>query len=232
MSAAGTTDLDRRRRRILAAGGLWLLLTGMLTAMSLLPLALALSALGLVAWFASIRVRRVREDGISSGIWALQRSAATAFAAMKRRVTQRFAAAKAGRDDRDQRAARLNELGVRLRRAGEAEQAAARHRAALAIVRDLGDRPAEALTLNNLALALARSGSEEAAVDHLEAALDILRELGNDEDEARVIVNLGLVERRRGHPEQAVVLLHEALGKLPPESPAYRRVEDALARAG
>ena len=125
----------------------------------------------------------------------------------------------------------LNQLGTQLRREGAHEQAAEQHRAALEIVRDLGDQRAEALTLNNLALALAHSGSEEAAVEHLEHAREVLHELGDEEHEGQVIANLGLVHRRQGHSEEAVTLLHEALDKLPPGSTAYRQVEEELVRA-
>ena len=133
--------------------------------------------------------------------------------------------------DPGQRAQQLNAVGAQLRRDGEPEQAAERHRAALAIVRDLGDPHAEALTLNNLGLALAHGGAEDAALQHLEEARDVLHDLGDAEYEARVIANLGLVHRRQGHDEEAANLLHEALGKLPPESPAYRQVEEELLRA-
>lgn len=133
--------------------------------------------------------------------------------------------------DEDQ-ARRLNALGAQLRRGGDHEQAAERHRVALDIVRDLGDEQAEALTLNNLALALAHSGAEEEAVEHLEHAREVLHELGDEEHEAQVIANLGIVHRRQGHEEVAETLLHEALKKLPPESPAYRQVEQELIRAG
>ena len=134
--------------------------------------------------------------------------------------------------DPGERAQQLNALGAQLRRDGEPEQAAEQHLAALAIVRDLGEDPhAEAMTLNNLGLALAHGGAEDEAVQHLEEARELLRDLGDDEYEARVIANLGLVHRRQGHDEEASTLLHEALDKLPPESQAYRQVEEELVRA-
>jgi tetratricopeptide (TPR) repeat protein len=125
----------------------------------------------------------------------------------------------------------LNELGARLRRQGEHEQAAEQHREALEILRDLGDEQAEALTLNNLALALAQGGAEAEAVQHLEQARVVLHELGDEQHEARVIANLGIVYRRQGNTEEAVSLLHEALDRLPPASPAYRQIEEELQRA-
>jgi tetratricopeptide (TPR) repeat protein len=128
-------------------------------------------------------------------------------------------------------ALRLNERGAELRRRGDHVRAVQQHRVALAIARDLGDDHAEALTLNSLALALAQSGAESEAVQHLEQALVVLRELGDDKHEARVIANLGMVHRRQGHSEEAVSLLHEALDRLPPESSAYRQVEEELSRA-
>jgi tetratricopeptide (TPR) repeat protein len=129
------------------------------------------------------------------------------------------------------RALRLNARGTELRRSGNPEQAAAQHRVALAIVRDLGDQQAEAMTLNNLALALAQDGAEDAALVHLEQALTVLRELGDEEHEGQVIANLGFVHGRQGHQEEAVHLLHEALDMLPPESLASRLVEEQRLRA-
>jgi Flp pilus assembly protein TadD len=101
----------------------------------------------------------------------------------------------------------------------------------LAIVRDLGDQHAEALTLNNLGLALAQEGADASAVQHLERAVTVLRELGDEEHEGQVIANLGFVHGRQGRSEEAATLLHEALEKLPPESSAYRQVEEQLSRA-
>lgn len=141
------------------------------------------------------------------------------------------ATASAGSVLRSRQALRLNELGAELRRRGDYEEAAQKHRVALAIVRDLGDEQAEALTLNNLALALAQGGAQAEAVEHLEHALVILHKLGDEEHEWRVLANLGIVHRRQGHSEQAVNLLHEALDRLPPESSAYRQVEKELRRA-
>jgi tetratricopeptide (TPR) repeat protein len=132
--------------------------------------------------------------------------------------------------DRQHQALRLNELGAQLRRRGHHELAAEQHRAALAIVRDLGDRRAEALTLNNLALALAHT-ADATALRHFEQSLVVLRELGDEEHEGRVIANLGFVHRRQGRSEEAETLLHEALDKLPPGSSAYRQVEEQLRRA-
>jgi tetratricopeptide (TPR) repeat protein len=135
-------------------------------------------------------------------------------------------------EDRGGRAHRLNELGAHLRREGDHEGAVVQHRAALQIVRDQGDRRAEALTLNNLALALVHtSGGVPVAVQHFEQSLYLLRELGDEELEGQVIANLGIVRRRQGRDEDAESLLHAALDKLPPESSAYRQVEEQLRRA-
>ena len=132
--------------------------------------------------------------------------------------------------DPQQQARRLNEQGALLRREGNHELAAEQHRAALAIVRDLGDRRAEALTLNNLALALAHTGVPT-ALQHFEQSLVVLRELGDEEHEGQVIANLGFVHRREGRSDEAETLLNQALGKLPPGSSAYRHVEEQLRRA-
>jgi tetratricopeptide (TPR) repeat protein len=169
------------------------------------------------------------------------RSYATAVGRLRARTTQvlrtggRLASSPSTREpaavDRQHQALRLNELGAQLRRRGNHELAAEHHRAALAIVRDLGDRRAEALTLNNLALALAHTGGVATALQHFEQSLVVLRELGDEEHEGRVIANVGFVHRRQGRSEEAENLLHAALDKLPPESSAYREVEKQLRRA-
>jgi Tetratricopeptide repeat len=272
-----TTDPETRRRRLQAGAGLWLLLAGTLTAMSLFPVVLALSLLMLVAGLWVIGRDRVREIDVVStlraarhstaaalggikartarlvtGLWvigrdrmreidirsalrAIRNSGAGALGAIKARAAGLGVRALVSRvtpDDPRRRAAALNERGRRLRREGDPAQAAEQHRTALVIMKDLGDREGEALTRNHLGLALARCGAGDAAVEQLQYALLILRALGDEEHEARVIANLGFVQRRRGHREEAAVLLHEALDKLPPESRAYRRVEDALVRTG
>ena len=103
--------------------------------------------------------------------------------------------------------------------------------AALEIVHELGDRRAEALTRNNLALALVHTGGVAVAVQQFEEALVLLRELGDEEHEGQVIANLASVRRRQGRDEDADSLLNAALDKLPPESSAYRQVEEQLRRA-
>jgi tetratricopeptide (TPR) repeat protein len=138
---------------------------------------------------------------------------------------------KPARPDPQHEARRLNELGAQLRRDGEYDRAAEQHRAALAIVHDLDDRRTEALTLNNLALALVHTGSVSVAVEHFEQALVLLRELGDERHEGQVIANLGFVRRRQGRDDDARSLLNAALDKLPPESSAYRQVEEQLRRA-
>ena len=128
-------------------------------------------------------------------------------------------------------ALRLNAAGVRLRRGGSTAEAAARHRAALTILRELGDDRSVALTLNNLALALSRADDDAVAVGLFQRAAAILAELGDEQHEGEVIANLGLAHRRHGRGEEADNVLQLALGKLAPASNAYRTVEAELRRA-
>jgi tetratricopeptide (TPR) repeat protein len=130
----------------------------------------------------------------------------------------------------EQEALRLNALGIRLRRAGDAEGAAEQHRAALQFLA-LGDRRAEALTLNNVGLALASGGEDETAVEHFEAAVAILDELDDSHHEGQVLANLGATHLRHGRTDEATELLQTALEKLEPASPAARQVEEQLRRA-
>ena len=281
------TEDRKRSRRLLALAGMWLLLGGLLTALGLVVVVFAASALLLAASLAVIGFRQLRRPELHDGVRTAAGGVRTAAGGMRTAAGKTTSALHAAREraprpraprihvreharelgarakttaatapartedltgrafqamyrfrllrlhsiDPGQRAHQLNALGAQLRRDGEPEQAAEQHLAALAIVRDLGDPHAEAMTLNNLGLALAHGGSEDAAVQHLEEARDVLRDLGDEEYEARVIANLGLVHRRQGHEDEAASLLHEALGKLPPDSQAYRQVEEELLRA-
>ena len=268
------------RRRVLALTGVWFLIAGLLTALSLVVVVFVASMLMLLAGIAAggLRIQRrypIR-DRAQASLALVARSGrslgarlhALGFRRHVRRVggrARKVGTAAPGRTrgllcrgaqlyavtvyrllavtakalqartrlgaGRNRRALRLNERGAELRRRGNPEQAVEQHRVALAIVRDLGDQHAEALTLNNLGLALAQGGAATAAVRHLEQAVTVLRELGDEVHEGQVIANLGFVHRRQGHSEEALMLLQEALDKLPPESSAYRQVEDQLQRA-
>ena len=252
-----TADEARLRRRILVFTGMWFLLAGMLAALGLVAVLLVSFALVLIggalvggAWLLRrypVRLRlesalgsiarasrdqraRLGELGLRQRLRRFANRFAPAAGQLRARASETFRTEPVA-IDRQSQALRLNELGAQLRREGKYEEAAEQHRAALAIVRELGDRQAEALTLNNLALALVHCGGVAVAVQHFEQSLDVLRELGDAEHEGRVIANLAVVRRRQGRDEDAESLLHAALDKLPPESPAYRQVEEQLRRA-
>ena len=250
----GSAEGEKMRTRALAFGGLWLLLAGLLAALGVwfvLVASVVLVVAGGVAFAALSLLRRddVRERtlGIAASIERASRSLdgrardldlrdrvqrSTAAASRRARHFAKPRRRKPAEPDPSRRARRLNKLGVQLRRQHEYEPAVDQHRAALAIVRELGDKRAEALTLNNLALALVHTeGGVPAAIEGFEHARDLLRELGDEELEGQVIANLASVRRRQGRDEDAQSLLNAALDKLPPESPAYRQVEEQLRRA-
>ena len=251
-------DSAQLRRRVLAFTGMWFLLAGLLAALGFAAVLLVSLALVLIggalaggAWL--LRRYSVRL-WLQSGLRSIDRASrhqrerlgelqpqqrlrrfatrsAPVVGSLRARASQTFRTEPVAIDPQRQ-ALRLNELGAELRREGKYEAAAEQHRAALAIVRALGDRQAEALTLNNLALALVHSdGGVAVAVQHFEQAQGILRELGDEEHEGQVIANLAVVRRRQGRDDDAESLLHRALDKLPPESSAYRQVEEQLRRA-
>lgn len=141
------------------------------------------------------------------------------------------AALPAANVHRQDDALRLNAAGVRLRREGSPSEAAEQHRAALGILRELGDDRSVALTLNNLALALSHVGDDAAAVELFHQAAAILGGLGDEQHEGQVIANLGLAHRRHGRGEEADNVLQLALAKLAPASSEYRTVEAELRRA-
>ena len=249
-----SVDREQLRRRVLAFAGIWFLLAGFLAALGLgvvLLLSLALVLIGGVLagglWLQRrYRVERAFRAGAGSFARASQKGKARFDELAPGQHLQRYADGVTRRAhgflethqrkpvevDRGGQAHRLNEVGAQLRREGEHERAVEQHRAALAIVRELGDRRAEALTLNNLALALVHTpGGVPVAVQQFEQSLVLLRKLGDEELEGQVIANLGFLRRRQGRDEDAENLLHAALDKLPPESSAYRQVEEHLRRA-
>ena len=251
----GSGDPERLRSRVLAAAGVWFLLAGFLAALGLGIVFLASLALLLVGGAVIGALWLLRHFGVAGRLRGAVGSIERAFRAQRGRLDElrpqehvrRSYAAAAGRvrartsqlghrepaaAGLERRALRLNELGAQLRREGNHDEAAEQHRAALGILRELGDRRAEALTLNNLALALVHTtGGVPQAVQHFEQAAVALHELGDDEHEGQVIANLAFVRRRQGRDEDAESLLHAALDKLPPDSSAYHQVEEQLRRA-
>jgi tetratricopeptide (TPR) repeat protein len=242
-------DREQLRHRVLAFTGLWFLLAGMLAALGF-DIVLFASLFGCALAGGLWLLRRYRMgQRLRAALLSVDRASRKVDVQLAelglREHFRRFAGTASRRAgallevrqggppavDRHRRARRLNELGAQLRREGDHEQAAEKHRIALAIVRELGDRRAEALTLNNLALALVHTGSVSLAVQHFEQALVLLRELGEKEHEGQVIANLGFVRRRQGRDEDAESLLTAALDKLSPESSAYRHVAEQLRRA-
>ncbi len=248
-----SADPEQLRRRVLAFTGIWFLLAGMLAALGFSIVLVASLTLLLVGGAVAAGRWLVRRYGLGQGLRGALLSIERAFRALKARLgeldldqhRQRFSNIASQRAravvevrqreptgaDLHREARRLNELGAQLRREGDREQAAEQHLAALEIVRELGDRRAEALTRNNLALALVHTGRVALAVEQFEEALVLLRELGDEEHEGQVIANLAVVRRRQGRDEDADSLLNAALDKLPPESSAYRQVEEQLRRA-
>ena len=253
-SLKGSADDEQLRKRLLAFSGLWFLLAGLLAALGIGIVLFASLAIVLVGAAVAGGISLLRRYEIGQSLPVALASAERASRNLKARLDerdlpqrmQRSAALASHRArafvdvqqkkpagvDEHRQARRLNQLGAQLRRDGSHEQAAEQHRAALAIVHELGDRRVEALTLNNLALALVHTrGGVPAAVEHFEQALVLLRELGDEEHEGQVIANLAFVRRRQGRDEDADSLLNAALDKLPPESSAYRQVEEQLRRA-
>ena len=188
--------------------------------------------LGSRTWKAGIAAATVGSNRGATAFRQVSARSQTAVRAGAAELSQRSARpSRPSPPDPANQANQLNTLGAQLRREGKHERAAAQHRAALAIVRDLGDERTEALTLNNLALAVAHTDGVDAAVQHFEQALVVLRQLGDDEHEGHVIANLGFIHKSHGRSEEAEGYLHAALGKLPADSRAYRKVEEQLRQA-
>jgi len=176
---------------------------------------------GAARW--SSRARSVAGLQLATATAGAQRNVRAATARVGAQATAAWPTRTPGVRHRE--ALRANAVGLRLRRDGAYLEAAEEHRVALALFRDLGDRRSEALTLNNLALALDRAG-DGAALDLFEQAATMLGDLGEEQHEGEVIANLALAFRRRGSDERSAEVFELALGKLEPDSQAYRKVEN------
>lgn len=227
----------RLRRRSLAGAGLSILVLGFLVTVGLgrlvvaLVIALAVAG-GALAVAGLIRRRRLRLPRPAAARGALERAGGLArprIDGLKRLGDS--AGKRASESWLRRKINRLNAQGAELRRRGDSSAAIESHRAALELVREVGDSSAEAMTLNNLALALGHAGDEHAAIEHFDEAAVILRSLEDDHHEGQVLANLGLLHGRGGRHEQAVYCLEAALGKLDRGSRAFQRVEEQLRRA-
>jgi len=233
-------EARRHRERLGAAGGLAFLTAGFLTAVGLgglVEIVLGAAAVVLALAAAIVAAPHVRQALFASFRTGWIHEVTARGSVALRVVTKASGAAYArsrsatGRVDLRGEARRLNTAGVRLRRDGSTTEAVAHHRAALTILRELGDDRSVALTLNNLALALSRDGDDAVAVGLFQRSAAILAELGDVQHEGEVIANLGLAHRRQGRGEEADNVLQLALRKLAPTSNAYRTVEAELRRA-
>jgi tetratricopeptide (TPR) repeat protein len=227
----------RLRRRSVAGAGLCFLVLGFLVTIGLgrvviaLVLALAVAG-GALALGRLIHRRRLRLPRPALPRDAVRRAGGLARPRIEGLKRLGDSAGKRASESRlRRRVGRLNAQGAELRRRGDPAAAIESHRAALDLVREVGDTSAEAMTLNNLALALGHAGDEHAAIEHFDEAAVILRSLEDDHHEGQVLANLGLLHGRSGRHEQAVYCLEAALGKLDRGSRAFQRVEEQLRRA-
>ncbi|MCS7179397.1 MAG: tetratricopeptide repeat protein [Anaerolineae bacterium] len=136
-------------------------------------------------------------------------------------------AARRGGDQHGEATTLMN-LGSVYSRQGRWEEALEQYEQALETFRALGDRHGEAQTLTNLGSVYLQQGRWEEALEQYEQALEIFRALGDRHGEGQTLMNLGILHKRLGQEEKARALWREALGKLHPDSPEYRRVREWL----
>jgi tetratricopeptide (TPR) repeat protein len=255
---ADAEDARRARRRLAVGSAFAVFLGGLLTAVGLaiVVLAVCLSIVTLVGCAAAGRALRRNRDQLRhsarSMIANVQLKAGRAADRARGFLRAALRAGRAGAaqasstlrsagrsiaQSRPRRAAdvqhealRLNVAGTMHRRTGSHEQAIELHRRALEILSDGGDPRAVALTQNNLALAMSHAGDDSAATSLFEVAAATVRELGDREQEGKIMANLALAHRRHGRERQCEETLRLALTRLRRDSSAYRRVEAELRR--
>jgi tetratricopeptide (TPR) repeat protein len=210
----------------LAFGALWLLIAGLLSALSFFVVALVLSAILIVAVGAALALWALRNYGANASAWVGPRTRSTVgwLAGRSRR-----AARSAGSGSR--RAAGW--VGPKSRIAGQSARqlassapsrsrsladrlgqgyAAAVYRTSAVTARTIdGVGRRRALRLNERGTQLRRGGHLEAAVEQHRVALDIARDLGDPQAEAATLNNLGLAYAQGGAPDAALKYLEQAL---------------------
>jgi tetratricopeptide (TPR) repeat protein len=220
-----TEDRDRGRR-LLAFAALWLLIAGLLSALSFFVVAIVLTMILIVAVGAGLALWTLRNYGANGVAWVGPR---TRDAAAWLGGRSRGAARSAGAGS--QRAAAW--FGPRSRSAGRSARqlassapsrsrsladrlgqgyAAAVYRTSAVTARTLeGVGRRRALRLNERGTELRRGGHPEEAVEQHRVALDIVRDLGDPQAEAATLNNLGLAYAQGGAPDAAVKYLEQAL---------------------
>jgi tetratricopeptide (TPR) repeat protein len=113
--------------------------------------------------------------------------------------------------DRVAEATTLNQIGIIDSELGRFQQAADRHRQALALFRTAGDRAGEARALVNVGLDETRLGRYEQATRHQQEALAICRDLGDRFGEARALTNLGSARQLQGRYQEAAGYYQQSL---------------------
>jgi len=231
-----TEDRDRGRR-LLAFGALWLLIAGLLSALSFFAVAVVLTAMLTLVVAAGMALWGLRNYGTNAAAWASPRArdAAGWLGGRSRRAARsagsgsRRAARSAGSGS--QRAAAW--LGPTSRNAGRSARQLAS--SAPSRSRSLADRLAQgyaaavyrgsaltartiegigrrrAVRLNERGTQLRRGGHAEEAVEQHHVALAIVRDLGDQQAEAATLNNLGLAYAQVGAPDAAVKYLEQAL---------------------
>lgn len=142
---------------------------------------------------------------------------AVELGSIARRAAQRL-------DDRQAEAVVLRNLGITLLQTGQAGEAVATLRDALAIYRDLGDLAGEGTTLTNLGSALMFEGQFTEAGTVLNTAIAIHRRRRNDFSEAVALSSLGTLLDKTGQLDQAITAFRDA-------DMIYRKKNDQLHRS-
>jgi tetratricopeptide (TPR) repeat protein len=113
--------------------------------------------------------------------------------------------------DRIAEANALNEIGNVDGQQSRYQQAAARHRQALALFSAAGDRASEAQALGNIGTGETQLGRYEQAARHQQEAVAIFRDIGDRFGEAQALGNLGRVRQRQGRYQEAAGYHQQAL---------------------
>ena len=186
------TEDRKRTRRLLALAGMWLLLAGLLTALGLVVVVFAVSALLLVASLAVIGVRQLRRLELREGVRSATKATGSALQLAREKTPKARAREVHVREH-------ARELGAARGRGAAApartESFATRTYQAMyrfRLLRLPRSTPASAPTSSMRGAQLRRDGEPEQAAEQHLAALAIVRDLGDPHAEAMTLNNLRL----------------------------------------
>ncbi|GAX39124.1 TPR repeat-containing protein [Tolypothrix sp. NIES-4075] len=114
-------------------------------------------------------------------------------------------------EDKEEKAAIINNLGSLKVNRGEINEAIALFEQSLAIIEKIGNVQTKAATLHNLGYLKANTGEINEAISLFEQSLAIIEKIGNVQTKAATLHQLGILKANRGEINEAIALYEQSL---------------------